>query len=43
MTRPLAIAHLTTLEVATLPFVEMAARIGYEAVGLRLQDRKSVV
>ncbi|HEV3492390.1 MAG TPA: sugar phosphate isomerase/epimerase [Reyranella sp.] len=36
MTRPLAIAHLTTLEVAPLPFVEMAARIGYEAVGLRL-------
>jgi hypothetical protein len=36
MTRPLAIAHLTTLEVAPLPFVEMAARIGYKAVGLRL-------
>jgi len=36
MTRPLAIAHLTTLQVAPLPFVEMAARIGYEAFGLRL-------
>jgi sugar phosphate isomerase/epimerase len=36
MTRPLGIAHFTTLDVAPLPFVEMAAEIGYAAVGLRL-------
>lgn len=36
MTPPLGIAHFTTLDVAPLPFVEMAAKIGYAAVGLRL-------
>jgi sugar phosphate isomerase/epimerase len=36
VTTPLGIAHFTALDVAPLPFVEMAARIGYAAVGLRL-------
>jgi sugar phosphate isomerase/epimerase len=33
---PLGIAHFTTINVEPLSFVEMAARIGYAAVGLRL-------
>jgi sugar phosphate isomerase/epimerase len=33
---PLGIAHFTTINVEPLSFVEMAARIGYSAVGLRL-------
>jgi sugar phosphate isomerase/epimerase len=33
---PLGIAHFTTINVGPLSFVEMAARIGYSAVGLRL-------
>jgi sugar phosphate isomerase/epimerase len=36
VTPPLGIAHFTTLDVGPLPFVEMAAKIGYAAVGLRL-------
>lgn len=36
MTTTLGIAHFTTLDVAPLAFVEMAAKIGYAAVGLRL-------
>jgi sugar phosphate isomerase/epimerase len=36
VTVPLGIAHFTTLDVGPLPFVEMAAKIGYAAVGLRL-------
>jgi len=36
VTTPLGIAHFTTLDVGPLPFVEMAAEIGYAAVGLRL-------
>jgi sugar phosphate isomerase/epimerase len=35
-TPPLGIAHFTTINVEPLSFVEMAARIGYSAVGLRL-------
>jgi sugar phosphate isomerase/epimerase len=33
---PLGIAHFTAIDVEPLSFVEMAARIGYSAVGLRL-------
>jgi sugar phosphate isomerase/epimerase len=33
---PLGIAHFTTIDVEPLAFVEMAARIGYATVGLRL-------
>ncbi len=36
MTKPLGIAHFIALDMGPLPFVEMAARIGYAAVGLRL-------
>ena len=36
MTIPLGIAHFTTLDVEPLALVEMAARIGYATVGLRL-------
>jgi sugar phosphate isomerase/epimerase len=33
---PLGIAHFTAISVEPISFVEMAARIGYSAVGLRL-------
>jgi sugar phosphate isomerase/epimerase len=33
---PLGIAHFTTIDVEPLAFVEMASRVGYAAVGLRL-------
>jgi sugar phosphate isomerase/epimerase len=33
---PLGIAHFTTIDVEPLAFVEMAARVGYATVGLRL-------
>src|SRR5713226_5145904 len=33
---PLGIAHFTTIDVEPLAFVEMAARVGYTTVGLRL-------
>ncbi|WP_158817774.1 sugar phosphate isomerase/epimerase [Methylocapsa sp. S129] len=33
---PLGIAHFTTINVEPASFVEMAARVGYAAVGLRL-------
>ncbi|BBU31006.1 xylose isomerase [Burkholderia sp. THE68] len=34
--RPLAAAHLTALEVAPVPWVRLAARAGFAAVGLRM-------
>jgi sugar phosphate isomerase/epimerase len=34
--RPLAVAHLTALDVAPVPWVRLAARAGFDAVGLRM-------
>jgi len=36
MTAPLGIAHFTTIKVPPTDFARMAARIGYSAIGLRL-------
>ncbi|SAK91112.1 sugar phosphate isomerase/epimerase family protein [Caballeronia ptereochthonis] len=34
--RPLAVAHLTALDIAPVPWVRLAARAGFDAVGLRV-------
>ncbi|RZF27931.1 sugar phosphate isomerase/epimerase [Paraburkholderia sp. UYCP14C] len=36
MARPLAVAHLTALDIAPLPWVRLAARAGFNGVGLRM-------
>ncbi|SPH25109.1 Inosose isomerase [Defluviimonas aquaemixtae] len=36
MTRPLSLAHLTVIDLAPPRMIEVAARIGYASVGLRL-------
>lgn len=36
LARPLAVAHLTALDVAPVPWVRLAARAGFDAVGLRM-------
>lgn len=36
MARPLAVAHLTALEFAPVPWVRLAARAGFKGVGLRM-------
>lgn len=36
MTRPLSLAHLTVIDLAPPQMIEVAAEIGYDAVGLRL-------
>ena len=36
MTRPISLAHLTAIELSPPDLIHMAARLGYDAVGLRL-------
>src|SRR6202012_5951900 len=36
LARPLAVAHLTALDVAPVPWVRLAAGAGFDAVGLRM-------